>query len=106
MIEFVAAGVAVVTGCIAGVMVARSSWPVWGRTLAVLGITGLVFFLGSRIGASVIMQQAGDALMEQVGSAFLAVFSGMTWAVIGALLFLGGMLAGALWAMARRSGEG
>jgi len=103
--EFIAAGMAVVGGCIAGVTVARSSWPVWGRTLAVLGMTGLVFFLGSRLGAWAVMQQAGEAVTAQVGSVFLSVFSGITWAVVGALLFLGGMPAGALWAKARRSRE-
>jgi hypothetical protein len=104
--EIIAAGAAVFAGGVAGFGLARARQPFWARMAVALVLTALAFLVGSRLGSWAIMQQAGEAVIEQVGSFFVSVLASISWAVIGAGLFLGGMLLGAVLANARRSEEG
>lgn len=103
--EVLAAAVAVVGGVASGAAITRTTWPTLGRIAAVLALIVVVFFIGGRIG---VMQEAAEArvsLGENIGSILVVLFAGISWAVIGALLWLAGMLAGWLIA-ARRTGRG
>ena len=104
MIEVLAALAAGVGGAASGAAITRTRWPTLGRVAAVLALTAVVFFIGGRIGA---MQEAAEArvsLGENIGSILLVVLAGITWAVIGALLWLAGMLVGWL-IVVRRTGR-
>ena len=105
MIEVLAALAAVVGGVAPGAAISRTTWPTLGRVAAVLALTAVVFFIGGRIG---VMQEAAEArvsLGENIGSILVVIFAGISWAVIGAMVWLAGMLAGWLIA-ARRTGRG
>lgn len=103
--EVLAAAAAVAGGAASGAAITRTTWPTLGRVAAVLALTVVVFFIGGRIG---VMQEAAEArvsLGENIGSILVVLFAGISWAVIGALLWLAGMLAG--WMIvARRTGRG
>lgn len=105
MIEVLAAAAAFVGGVASGAAITRTTWPTLGRVAAVLALTAVVFFIGGRIG---VMQEAAEArasLGENIGSILVVLFAGISWAVIGALLWLAGMLAG--WMIVvRRRGRG
>jgi hypothetical protein len=103
--EVLAAAVAVVGGAASGAAITRTTWPTLGRVAAVLALTAVVFFIGGRIG---VLQEAAEArasLGENIGSILVVLFAGISWAVIGALLWLAGMLAGWL-IVVRRAGRG
>ena len=101
----VAAIAAIAGGVAAGAAITRTTWPTLGRVAAVLALTTVVFYIGGRFG---VMQEAAEArakLGENIGSILVVIMAGITWAVIGALLWLAGMLAG--WMIvARRAGRG
>jgi hypothetical protein len=105
VIEVLAAGVAVAGGVASGAAITRTTWPTLGRVAAVLALTVVVFFIGGRIG---VLQEAAEArasLGENIGSILVVLFAGISWAVIGAMLWLAGMLAG--WMIVvRRRGRG
>jgi hypothetical protein len=100
--EVLAAGAAVAGGVASGAAITRTTWPTLGRVAAVLALTALVFFIGGRIG---VLQEAAEArasLGENIGSILVVLFAGISWAVIGALLWLAGMLAGWMIVVRRR----